>query len=153
MWEVASVAFVSGADAPSVEKATGESSFQVTRPFLLVAVSYSVIFPALPAKAQHSFFQRLTCMLVASGSFRDLISASGKERGCVPVPPPHRPWSLDPGRGFCFCWRDVGGKQRGAWDPGKSLLAGSAPPGLRRSGPVPDTGEPGTQATELFLPL
>lgn len=35
----------------------------------------------------------------------------------------------------------MGGKQRRGWDPGKILLAGSAPPGLRRGWPVPNTGE------------
>lgn len=45
----------------TVGKAPGESSFQGTRPFLLVAARHSVIFPALPTKARHGLFKE-TCM-------------------------------------------------------------------------------------------
>lgn len=131
-----------------VEKATGELSFQGTRPFLVVAASYSVIFPALPTKARHGLFKETCTHAIGLWELPGSGFSIRKDRGCVPGPPPHRPCSLEPGRGLCFCWRDVGGKQRGAWDPGKSLFAGSAPPGLRRSGPVPDLGE---DAGELAL--
>lgn len=93
---------------------------------------------------------------MASGSFRDLVSASREGQGlCPSVPSPQTP-ELGSWLRPCFCWREMGGKQRRDWDPGKILLAGSAPPGLWRGEPVPDTGddpgESGAQGAEVFLP-
>lgn len=93
-----------------------------------------------PNKSPAVFFKRPICIPLASGSFGDLVSASGEGQSCIPAPPPHRPGAWILAEALFLLERCGWEAERnlGSWE---NSVSGLAPPGLWRGGPVPNTGE------------
>lgn len=123
----------------------------MTRPFLLVAASYSVIFPALPTKAQHSFFEETYMRALGLWELQGSGFSIGEGQGLCPSAP--SPQTLELGS-----WpRPLFLLERCEWEAERSLGSWEKPVSGFSTSRTPEKWacarprRAGAQATGLFL--